>query len=469
MEEAPHLGRVSLSWDSVRGQWLLYDTTLGLTIGLDPCHQWELRFTEGGVGYLLRDSGDERQTAISVSDFFDYALVQDRGQPGQMKVLARDGSQTPLQDFKQSHDSLEVPLRQAALACTSLCVVYRLKRAWGAWCFWSLKALRNNFCPASDTTPSSWYQNWWQWWEKHLLRLDIPPREHLRRPVRTQHAPKRQFTEVDDNGIDVRVFEEASASSYAMVALLVKWCSRSVTSKPKTESLRCAWQRCAQSLVDTFLVLEEPLVWPIVLSETAVATPGLPLSGGKMVDLGIVRGQVQLSSLLGEGSSIMSRLLELMNCFEMNMHLVEFLQRLSAVGVKGHWLLKQMVWHLAAALEGALLPNVPTEKVVLAEQATDTKKDPAADCAGQSRRAHARDRRRLKLRIKMKVKPARVLGSALRIAKYFFAGRKCFEKPHHMSIAVDAGRVGKIEYMCGVAGLPSGDVVWLPPQAPTNS
>lgn len=145
------------------------------------------------------------------------------------------------------------------------------------------------------------------------------------------------------------------------------------------------------------------------------------------------------------------------------------MQRLSAVGVKGHWLLKQMVWHLAVALESAFLPNVPAESVVLAEQAAGAKKDPAADCAGQSRRAHARDRRRLKLRIKMAVKPARVLGSALRIEKYFFAGRKCFEKPHHMPIAVDAGMVGKIEYMCGVVGLPSGGVVWLPPQAPKNS
>lgn len=152
------------------------------------------------------------------------------------------------------------------------------------------------------------------------MRLGIPPRAHLRRPVRAQHTPKRQLTEVDDNGIDVRVFEEATASSYAMVALLVKWSSPSVTSKPKTESLRCAWQRCAQSLVDTFLVLEEPLVWPIVLSETAVATPGLPLSGGEMADLRIVCGQVQLSSLLGEGSSCMPRLLELMHCSPMNMH-----------------------------------------------------------------------------------------------------------------------------------------------------
>lgn len=206
------------------------------------------------------------------------------------------------------------------------------------------------------------------------------------------------------------------------------------------------------------------MLWPIVLSESAVATPGLPTSGGMIVDFKVEVGQVQVSSLRSEGS-LLCGLLEQMNAFEMSVILIEFLQRLSAVGKKGQWSLRQLVWHFGAALEGALISSTPVENVVLAGEVMEARKSLASEGAGPSQRVHDRDRRRAKMKVRMSVKPAMVHGFTGRIAKYFFAARSCFQKPHHLTMAVDAGRVGKIDYMCGVIGLPSGHVAWLPPQA----
>lgn len=123
MEEAPHLGRLSLLWGSAREQWLLHGAILGLTVSLDLGRDLELKFEENGAGSALRSDGSESKVEMSVSDFFDFALLQSAAQPRGMTVLARDGSVRPLQEYRQEHEAPEVPLWQASLACTSVCLV----------------------------------------------------------------------------------------------------------------------------------------------------------------------------------------------------------------------------------------------------------------------------------------------------------------------------------------------------------
>lgn len=461
--EAPHAGRLFLHWDHAAEQWLLQHVSLGLMVGLPQGPAWQLDFDSDGAGFIAAPCADGSQQTEWASDLFDYALVVE-GDSAALNVIGRDGSRMALQDFRASHTTLEVPLRESALAHTWVVIAYRLRRSWGAFCFWSLKSLRNCFVSDESCTASAWYQNWWVWWDKYLNKLGMNATEHLRRPVRTQHEAKKQKAEPKGD-LDVRVFEEAAVSSYGMVALVVKWCSPSVTSKPKTENVRVVWERCLQCIVDTFLVLEQPVAWPIALSQDAVAMPGLPISGGRIGNLVVAGGEVCVSRLRGLDWPVLTDLLSNMQCFEERAKLVTFMQRLHIAGKKGVWLFKQMVWHIGAALEGAL---------VAGKTAADMADEGLADaCAslgdeggmGQSRLDHERSKRRLKKKGRFAIKVARVVGQSRCIAKYFFCTRRVFHRPHHLSIAVDASRVSKKDYLVGAAGLPNGVLVWLPPQA----
>lgn len=231
MEESPHEGRLSLIHDAQSGQDLLHDATLGLTCELPAGGSWDLTFDNNGMG-IVRSVEAGAEVAQSASEFFEFALMT---MGSSLHVLSRSGGVTCLQDFKQEHETLEVPLRQQAAAHTSVCLVYRLRHCWGAFCFWSLRSLRSLFCRTPELSYSKWYQNWWQWWEKYLGRIGIAPSEHLRRPVRTLNSAKRVKMDIVENNLDVRIFSEVAASSYAVLALLVRWSCPSVSRVTKDE------------------------------------------------------------------------------------------------------------------------------------------------------------------------------------------------------------------------------------------
>lgn len=211
--EVSQRDRVTLHYDRGSQLWLLHDSVLGRTCCLPTAAGWSLLFDERGMGFV-KQQGSEDNVVQWASEFFAEALLGHVAGHSGFVVLTRNGDLLPLQEYKQEHDTLEVPVREHGTVKVVLVVAFLLQRWWGAFCFWSLKSLRGALVGDANCSASAWYQNWWVWWEKYLGKFGIAPELHLRRPLprRRRRLPaqppgvracRREFLCVV--GIDVQV------------------------------------------------------------------------------------------------------------------------------------------------------------------------------------------------------------------------------------------------------------------------
>lgn len=173
--EVSQRDRVTLHYDRGSQLWLLHDSVLGRTCCLPTAAGWSLLFDERGMGFV-KQQGSEDNVVQWASEFFAEALLENVAGHNGFVVLTRNGDLLPLQEYKQEHDTLEVPVREHGTVKVVLVVAFLLQRWWGAFCFWSLKSLRGAFVGDANCSASAWYQNWWVWWEKYLSKRSASPR-----------------------------------------------------------------------------------------------------------------------------------------------------------------------------------------------------------------------------------------------------------------------------------------------------
>lgn len=154
--EVSQRDRVTLHYDRGSQLWLLHDNVFGRTCCLPTAAGWSLLFDERGMGFV-KQQGSEDNVVQWASEFFAEALLENVAGHNGFVVLTRNGDLLPLQEYKQEHDTLEVPVREHGTVKVVLVVAFLLQRWWGAFCFWSLKSLRGAFVGDANCSASAWY------------------------------------------------------------------------------------------------------------------------------------------------------------------------------------------------------------------------------------------------------------------------------------------------------------------------
>lgn len=117
---ASQASSLSLHWDCATQQWLLHDSSLGLSALLPRGPTWRLCFDAEGCGYV-QPQGCEPDDSEWVSEFFDEGVVQLAD--GSLAVVDRSGVRVSLADFRRSHECLDVPIVEAAAGRNHTCRV----------------------------------------------------------------------------------------------------------------------------------------------------------------------------------------------------------------------------------------------------------------------------------------------------------------------------------------------------------
>ena len=96
-------------------------------------------------------------------------------------------------------------------------------------------------------TFSRWSQSWWKWWAKSLQSSGICPDARLRKAAPTKRT--LEFAGGDDDaGMDFRIFQEATWSTYALVHMLVRFLKPTRCSFEKSARVQQIWDRCLGAL-----------------------------------------------------------------------------------------------------------------------------------------------------------------------------------------------------------------------------
>lgn len=210
--------------------------------------------------------------------------------------------------------------------------------------WWSVLAI-HRAASIEGMSGVQWVQSWWPWWCKWLVRLGIDPIPHLRRAqtVVRQRDPELFF------GVDSRLTEESSASSFAMVALLARWASggRGKRGSHSVDNSR-RWSSVLSRVLQHLVVDRVGRSMRLYMDTTVICEPGRPLMGTQPVDLKIDGGVVELGALAMKvgGVSLFSSLGQVQR-----MSLLDLLVSSQQLGARFHWFFRQLVWRVASVVD----------------------------------------------------------------------------------------------------------------------
>lgn len=137
-----------------------------------------------------------------------------------------------------------------------------------------------------------------------------------------------------------------------------------------------------------------------------------------------------------------------MDCAQEHEPLLSFLHKVHNCGRKAQWWFAQLIRHLGCMLEMSLLPTGQQAAPDAGDRRAEGDGAQSAEAmVSSSRLKHEALRRRMRFAASMRVRIADPQGVNLNVVKYFFCMRRHFQKPDHLSIAVDASRVGKKNYL----------------------
>lgn len=325
--------------------------------------------------------------------------------------------------------------------------MWRFRRlCGGASCWWSLPDLFLAADKPHNMLPSAWYHSWWPWWRKALraIGLDAP---HFRRAMPTvQQAVAEDDCDLLENA--GRVLPSYSLSTFALFALLPRWCGcglRSASTKAAAASKK--WTTFFGFLVDT-CVQGGPWMLPLRMDFDAQFVPGMGvIATGGTVHLPVTAENMVILRPLDNGTPQGTRLLQACD-FAEELGLVDFMGRL-AMKKNLAFGFVQCVGHLAAKVEARFAsPAAQSEK--------------ASDKSAVLTAVHAQSLGRFGKTVKQTLKHSR----RARMLQYLLAGRRHFDSSEEQlafSGVCDAGRFGRRECMLIAVGTPDNVVMWAPP------
>ena len=440
-------GWFSLVYDNVVAQWRLLNRGTGQSGLLEPIGEWALHDSLHGAFAFCSSTNtsiwcEDKLTDVieeQAGDYFVYDALLD-------KVV-------PLQDYKSVHEPRCVEVLGMGSSKPHDMLVYMLQhRVDGASCFWSLQRLYRSTIPANSVTASGWYQNWWRHWHKDAALLTIP-RSHLRKSVALQHQKPAQ--DLEDAAF--RIFQEASVSSAALIAILTR-CSRpgkGDNGNAKDEVTRLHWNSFFRGL----MLKAMPHDFVITLfHEPHGCLWAAPLHGSGLVEIHVGNGRADSRPLNYVPGKEFSSAWRKRPWVSHMVDVVELLQFLSLKGKATRVVFLQCV-HRCAQLVDCLAEMLPTEAKDTAGLVS------VADMMVDEKQAR-RDRRARLGKLAWEVSRHVPEDIRLRMLQYFVAMRGHFHAHHqYMSIALDASRISLRNTLVGFVATPDNIGCWLPPQA----
>lgn len=455
--ESDH-GCYELLLDPATSRQMLVETITEEKVILEE-GEWSLHNDANGR-FFLSCAGQEGATWCQ--GLMQHCVITDP-ETEQVFVVSSDGNGMALEEYQQRHHAVTLPIRLPGHGRPVQIVVFVLRQSVsGAWALWSLSSwFQECVGEVSPTTCSRWYQNWWQWWTKHIGCLGMDS-AHLRKPV-VGNAGASSTTESH-----LRFLPDPVLSSGALIVLLSRWSADSKSSKDKNELVKVAWRTALQGVLQTFFGQGDNVDWVIFLDMSVVVRPGLPLDGSNQVLVPVRDGFVGITPVLScDEPAVLQSLVALGEVASPGrLHLHELCMKLDSAGRKCQWLFKQVVHNIACGIGSAILESMSGDPD---GEGADGARDgpdvvpPEAMLAG--RVAGQRARKAKKLRGKYTIKAFLPNSQRRRVLQYSFCLRSKFQEERRIQVAFDASRVGNLDRMIGFISRPDNVGGWLAPQA----
>lgn len=237
-----------------------------------------------GRAFVSSSAGDSKWCR----DCFAKTIVQ-VPDSDEIYVVDSSGDGQRLQEYQQRHNAVVVHIHMQSRSEPMPVRCYILQQSVnGAWGLWSLSSWYEQAMGSqAPTTCSRWYQNWWQWWRKHIQAFQLDD-AHLRKPAVVVGKAEDHY----------RFLPDAVASSPALIALLSRWAAESKSSTAKNEQGKAAWRACLKGMVDTYFGADSSYDWAVFLDVSASSRPGLPIVGNNRVVLPVRRGKVMIFKII---------------------------------------------------------------------------------------------------------------------------------------------------------------------------
>eukprot|EP00971_Amphidinium_carterae_P347708 6489836-Amphidinium_carterae.2 len=428
--------------------FLLYDAWTESKVELEGSG-WELAEDEDSSKMYVSDADGQSRWC---TDLIELCIVMDPD-TGLLTVVQDDGSTVSLDSLKKRHRQVSVPVQVPGTHVPHGVTAWVLElSSSGAYVFWSLTYLYNTFVK-SDLPPNRWYHSWWPWWLKSVTALGLDSAVHLRKPV----PVGTDETEV------LRIFREASASTYALLMLLTRWSNASKSKAgQKVKKTQEDWLVLLKGVLSTF-VGEATMQFSFYLDNAVSIRPGLPLAGANRLVIEMVAGALDLSPLVTCTEPLVQKSLTgigmaLEPCTQVP--LLQFCLFLDKAGTKALWLWKQVLWYLGTMVESAVLTSLEGQPVSSSEVTDAASAETILLSQRQQLLARKRIRSKAMMRVKVSVHCSRL---PRRLLQYFFALRRLVSESKTVHVAFDASRVGNVQRMLGVVSVKSTCGI-LPPQ-----
>lgn len=342
MAEGFDAGRFELLFDAGQNKWLLYENnTEQKAILADG--DWDLAVDEEGQAFVCNAAGQSEWA----DDLMDHIVVRNPASPEQLVVMLKDGLHMSLTEYQQRHRSIQVPIKATGHGTPPSIAASLLRQpVGGALVLWCLPSLFNTLVKmVMATTCSGWYQNWWQWWTKHLMALGIEPSLHIRKPA--------QINCDDGERHPTRFLPTATMSTYALVTLMTRWSGESKSGAKKNQSVQAHWHAALRGILDTFFGEQEALEFGIFLDAAVQMRPGVPMQGSGFVRLRVTKGLVDVTPLLScDEQAVLETMATLGRLTRpTELPLMHFCLLLDKAGRKAQWLWKQLIFVISGEID----------------------------------------------------------------------------------------------------------------------
>lgn len=445
--------RFELHWDEHCRRYMLFENNTEERIMLDV-GEWSLGFDDADIAFVESAEGE----SLWCCDLCAYTVVK---HPTEQTIIVFDesrGQQFTLEEFRQQHHSFRVPICSPGRSKPDDIDVCVLDNSFaGVYVLWSLNSLYAVFINAVQSTCSKWYQNWWKWWEKTVIRFGIDCYSHLRKPC------AYTLSSADDEATNhCRFLPYATMSTFSALVLLAKWGTCATHRPQKNQGFVRNWSDCFQGLFDTFAYCEEPTAILVYLDPLVEMRVGLPTKGNNAIELIIDQGHIDLTPLTTCDEACVVKLLELLETFPVPnaVPLALFCLELSKSGRKGMWLWSQIISCVARIIDVVVMEKL---KTISADQ-TNLLHSGDPETLLVSRAGAQRQFRARREKLRMQIAPLKLDDRDRRLLHYFFCIRELFNDAGTIHVAFDASRIGGLNRMLGFITRPNGEGAWMPPQ-----
>ena len=324
---------------------LLYKNTREGLTELEPDSTRMLAHDEDGKVVVV--ATDDAEKWSFADDHFEFTPFPHPPEEGMIMILRPDGSCQPLSEFRKMHTHIDMRIVVDGAPEPIEVKLYRLGHCqMGAWILWTLQSFYANM------TCSRWYQSWWKWWAKSLQSSGMCPDAHLRKAAPTKRT--LEFAGGDDAGMDLRIFQEATWSTHALVHMLVRFSTPSRGSFEQSARVQQIWDRWLGALIVRFFGTTT-LDFVIMVDPNCDARPGLPAQGINPIRVRGTNGNLDLSPIaLADIASVSPTSVELRRfgdcCTAMPMGVA--LRAVHRQGRTSLWLYKQLILNVGLCDRG---------------------------------------------------------------------------------------------------------------------